>query len=125
MQKQNRKAVFGFAVRNSEKVPLFVQAQSGDFFRVLILHLFPIVLISSFTGRRPDHMRGQKSRLHIGKYGIYHRVIILSIHRRYNTRHVLRPAACEGGCSTAPGKAGTELKKDGLPCLHEGADLFQ
>ena len=40
MQNQNRAAVFGFAVRSSEKGPLFVQAQSGSFFRSLFLHLF-------------------------------------------------------------------------------------
>ena len=58
MQNQNRAAVFGFAVRSPEKSPLFVQAQSGTFFRSLFLHLFQDVWISSFTGRRPDHMRG-------------------------------------------------------------------
>ena len=60
MQNQNRIAVFGFAVRYKKRFR-FLCEHKAEPFLTLFLHLFQILRISSFTGRRPDHMRGKKA----------------------------------------------------------------
>ena len=70
-------------------------------------------------------LRGYRSSLFATLYRIFVKMKQSFPISRCHSEYIQFPtASCEGGLSKTCGRQGAGLEKGWLPCLHEGADLF-
>ena len=124
MQNQNRSC--GFRLRRTvcRKSPAFCASPKRVLFLSPVSASFRSVCISSFTGRRPDHMRGEKAVCVLMRQS-WRSVLVCHFSDGVLCAHILRAPACEGGHNMRFGKKGRDGRvKSECLVLAQQAELF-